>query len=84
MAAQRRRAHHIIDPATGTPAATVFVAATVVAGSAWCAEVLTKAAVLAPSASAAASMLGQHGATGMVVDRTGTPHVLPGMQEFLQ
>lgn len=76
--------HHTIDPTTGTPAATVFVAATVVAGSAWCAEVLTKAAVLAPSASAAASMLGQHGATGMVVDRTGTPHVLPGMQEFLQ
>ena len=40
-------AHHLIDPATGRPAATGVVAATVVADQAWRAEALTKLLVLA-------------------------------------
>lgn len=40
-------AHHLIDPATGRPAASAIVAATVVAGEAWWAEVVAKALYLA-------------------------------------
>jgi FAD:protein FMN transferase len=34
--------HHLLDPATGRPAETPLVAATVIAGEAWWAEALTK------------------------------------------
>jgi thiamine biosynthesis lipoprotein len=43
----RGTAHHLIDPATGRPADTDVVAATVVAAEAWRAEALTKLAFLA-------------------------------------
>ena len=39
--------HHLIDPRTGRPAATAVAMVTVVAGRAWQAEVLAKAAFLA-------------------------------------
>jgi thiamine biosynthesis lipoprotein len=39
-------AHHLIDPATGTPAVTDVVAVTVVAGEAWTAEAISKDLVL--------------------------------------
>ena len=42
-----RRAHHLIDPATGRPADGELVAVTVVAGEATGAEVLAKAALIA-------------------------------------
>ncbi|MEZ5166581.1 MAG: FAD:protein FMN transferase [Acidimicrobiales bacterium] len=42
-----RAMHHLIDPRTGLPAETDLVAATVVAASAWWAEVLAKAVVIA-------------------------------------
>ena len=44
-------AHHLIDPMTGRPAQTDVVAVTVVAGEAWWAEALTKAAFLGGPAS---------------------------------
>jgi thiamine biosynthesis lipoprotein len=40
-------AHHLIDPSTGEPAATGCTAVTAVAGTAWRAEVLAKAALVA-------------------------------------
>ena len=36
--------HHLIDPATGQPVETKLTTVTVIAGEAWWAEVLTKAA----------------------------------------
>lgn len=44
--ADGRERHHLIDPATGGCAASPVIAASVVAGSAWQAEVLTKVAFL--------------------------------------
>jgi thiamine biosynthesis lipoprotein len=44
--------HHIVDPATGAPLANDRVAATAVAGTAWWAEVLTKAALVGDGSSA--------------------------------
>jgi thiamine biosynthesis lipoprotein len=40
-------AHHLIDPSTGRPARTGLASATVIASSAWAAEVLAKAAFMA-------------------------------------
>jgi FAD:protein FMN transferase len=48
--------HHLIDPRTGTPAETGVRGATVVAATAWEAEVAAKAAVLAGPAGAAAAI----------------------------
>jgi thiamine biosynthesis lipoprotein len=45
--AWRNGAHHLIDPTTGAPATTGIAAVTVVAGEAWWAEALAKAAYFA-------------------------------------
>ncbi|WP_020659088.1 FAD:protein FMN transferase [Amycolatopsis benzoatilytica] len=50
-----QQVHHVIDPRSGRPAVTALVSATVVARSAWWAEVLTKAVLLAGATSAAPS-----------------------------
>lgn len=42
------RTHHLVDPATGRPAATPVVVASVVAGEAWWAEVAATALVVRP------------------------------------
>ncbi len=76
--------HHLIAPATGAPAVASFVAATVVAGSAWWAEVLTKAVMLAESTDAAALTLAAGDAAALVLDRDGRQHVLAGMDRFLR
>lgn len=57
--------HHLLDPATGQPTEGGLVAATVVAGEAWCAEALTKAAFVG-------GLEAVHGASALLVDRDGT------------
>jgi thiamine biosynthesis lipoprotein len=54
-----RRAHHLIDPATGEPAHTGLVAATVVAPTTLEAETLAKAALLAGPAGARRALRGR-------------------------
>ena len=59
-------AHHLIDPSTGRPADRGVVAAVVVAGEAWWAEVLAKAALVAGPADGV-SLLRHHGVEGWLV-----------------
>lgn len=73
--------HHLIDPRTGAPATSPFVAATVVAGTAWHAEVLAKAVVLAGSVTAAGRVLTAADA-GLLVDTDGQAHELAGLGRF--
>jgi FAD:protein FMN transferase len=71
----RGTAHHLIDPATGRPAVTDAVAATVVAATAWRAEALTKLAFLAgPNA-----VRGRGDAHAVVVTRDGRRYTTPGL-----
>jgi thiamine biosynthesis lipoprotein len=58
--AQRRPAHHLLDPATGAPAWTGIVSATAKAPTAALAEALAKAAVLAGPA-AGRTIVSRHG-----------------------
>jgi len=74
--------HHLIDPRTGAPAASPFVAATVVAGTAWRAEVLTKAILLARTITAAARVLTAADAAGLLVDDDGRTHELADLDRF--
>lgn len=76
--------HHLIDPATGAPAATPFVVVTVVAGTAWLAEVLTKAVVLSGTIEAAARALVGLDAAALAVDGDGRRHAIGGMDRFLR
>ncbi len=65
-----RRHHHVIDPRTGWPARTPFVAATVVAGTATQAEALCKA-VLIGGPEGAVPLLDARGASATVVHVSG-------------
>jgi len=69
--------HHLIDPATGAPAWTDLASVTVIAGEAWWAEVLAKAAFVA-GPNEAEALLDNAGATGALVDDGGFFHPLPG------
>jgi len=62
--------HHLIDPATGEPARNGAIASTVVAGEAWWAEALTKAALL--NGAEAPRLLDHLGTPGLVVLEDGT------------
>lgn len=75
------RRHHLIDPATGQPAATDVVAATVAAAFGWQAEVLAKAALIA-GLEAGAPLITTRGAVGLLVDRHGGLHPTPGFDRF--
>lgn len=77
-----QRSHHLIDPRTGVPSASPFMAATVVAGTAWHAEVLTKATLLASTVSAATHVLTTADAAGLLVDTNGATHQLAGLDRF--
>jgi thiamine biosynthesis lipoprotein len=57
--------HHVIDPNSGAPAQTEAISSTVVAGEAWWAEALTKAALL--SGADAPRLLDRLGTPGLVV-----------------
>lgn len=62
--------HHLIDPRTGAPIASSIVSATVIAGEAWLAEVLCKAAVAAEPIDAL-DFLESAGVDGLLVDVDG-------------
>jgi len=70
--------HHLIDPETGRPFGGDVVAVTVVAGSAWWAEVMTKA-VFAAGAAAADTVL--YNASALVIDVDGRRRTTPGFVE---
>jgi thiamine biosynthesis lipoprotein len=63
--------HHLIDPATGSPASTSVASSTVIAGQAWFAEVLAKAAFLAGIEEGPA-LLRRSDAEGLLVTENGT------------
>ncbi|MET0919602.1 MAG: FAD:protein FMN transferase [Acidimicrobiia bacterium] len=73
--------HHLIDPRTGTPAASGLASVTVVAGSACHAEVVAKAAfVLGPRGGA--DLVARLGLTGVMVHDDGRIDDLPGVAAF--
>jgi thiamine biosynthesis lipoprotein len=76
-----RELHHLIDPRTGRPAASGVASVTVIAGEAWRAEVLAKAAFLA-GAEAGPRLVTDAGATGLIVTDDGAVLELDGMSEF--
>jgi thiamine biosynthesis lipoprotein len=67
------RRHHLIDPRTGEPAASGLAGTTVLAGRAWWAEVLAKAAFL-DGATRGGALLAAHQASGYLVTDDGTVH----------
>jgi thiamine biosynthesis lipoprotein len=72
--------HHLIDPATGSPAWTDLASVTIVARVAWWAEVLAKAAFVAGPV-AGSALVSRARATGIMVDDSGAVHPLPGFEE---
>ena len=73
--------HHLIDPATGEPAAAGLASVTIVAGEAWRAEVLAKAAFVAGAADGA-ELVVRAGATGLLVTDDGEVVELEGLAPF--
>jgi thiamine biosynthesis lipoprotein len=76
-----RTLHHLIDPRTGAPAESGLASVTVVAGEAWRAEVLAKAAFVAGAAEGRALVHGA-GATGLFVTDGGEVVELEGLERF--
>jgi FAD:protein FMN transferase len=76
-----RSLHHLIDPRTGAPAESGLASVTVVAGQAWRAEVLAKAAFVA-GADNGAELVGRAGATGLFVTDDGDVVELDGLTRF--
>jgi len=73
--------HHIVDPTCGRPAETGVASVTVVAGDAWWAEVLAKAAFLAGPAEGT-ELLARSGVTGLLVDDAGHVHRVAQLEVF--
>jgi len=73
--------HHLIDPSTGNPIVSKIVSATVVAGEAWMAEVLCKAAIRSDPISAL-SFLDSAGVDGLLVDVDDLVWRTPGIERF--
>jgi thiamine biosynthesis lipoprotein len=74
--------HHLIDPRTGEPAATDLNLVTVIAGSAWAAEVLAKAVLIRGSAHPFDIVDGT-GAQALIVDDKGRVTATEGFRGFL-
>jgi thiamine biosynthesis lipoprotein len=72
--------HHLIDPRTGAPAESGLASVTVIAGEAWRAEVLAKAAFV--GGIEAATLVTEAGATGLLVTDDGDVVELPGLDAF--
>jgi thiamine biosynthesis lipoprotein len=72
--------HHLIDPSTGAPSDSDLELATVIAGEAWIAEVLAKAALLRGSGRAF-DIIGD-GVQALTVDADGVVRTTPGFAEF--
>jgi thiamine biosynthesis lipoprotein len=76
-----RELHHLIEPATGSSARTGLAAVTVIAGEAWWAEVLAKAAFVG-GPRVGAALVAHAGATGVFVHDDGRVQALPGLDAF--
>lgn len=76
-----RDLHHLLDPASGEPAAGGLASVTVLAAEAWWAEVLAKAAFVA-GPSDGARLVVEHGATGLLVHDDGRVDELDGLDAF--
>jgi thiamine biosynthesis lipoprotein len=76
-----RSLHHLIDPRTGEPAESGLASVTVVAGEAWRAEVLAKAAFIA-GIDEGRALVEAAGATGLVVTDDGDVLELEGLARF--
>jgi thiamine biosynthesis lipoprotein len=76
-----RTLHHLIDPRTGEPADSGLASVTVVAGEAWRAEVLAKAAFLA-GVDDGRALVESAGATGLFVTDDGEVVELVGLDRF--
>jgi thiamine biosynthesis lipoprotein len=76
-----RSLHHLIDPRTGAPAESGLVSVTVVAGAAWRAEVLAKAAFVA-GLDDGRTLVERAGATGLFVTDGGDVVALDGLHRF--
>jgi len=74
--------HHVIDPQTGRPSDTDLVAATVVTGQAWMAEVMAKSVLLRGSVHPFDLVEGT-GAQAMAIDRRGRVLATAGLSGFL-
>jgi len=76
-------AHHVIDPFVDRPANTGAAAATVVAGSGWCAEVFATAALVA-RAGDGLRLVATAGAELLIVADDGTVWCTRGLEPFLE
>jgi thiamine biosynthesis lipoprotein len=76
-----RTLHHLIDPRTGEPAEAGLTSVTVVAGEAWRAEVLAKAAFVA-GVDDGRRLVEAVGATGLLVTDDGDVLELDGLGRF--
>jgi thiamine biosynthesis lipoprotein len=76
-----RTLHHLIDPRTGEPAESGLASVTVVAGEAWRAEVLAKAAFVA-GVDDGRVLVERAGATGLLVTDDGDVVELDGLGDF--
>ncbi len=74
--------HHLIDPATGLPAASGVASATAIAGQGWIAEVLAKASFLA-GAEQGCHLLEAAGVDGLLVLDDGSERRTHGFHRFL-
>ena len=81
VAPDRTVHHHLIDPATGRPAASGLAGVTVITGRGWQAEVLAKAAFLAGPV-AGGELLEAHGAAGLLVADDGTTREVGAWAQF--
>jgi thiamine biosynthesis lipoprotein len=70
--------HHLVDPSTGAPAAHPAEVASVIAGEAWWAEVVAKAALLRGETAA----ISQAGSEGLIVDAEGAYAETPGLHRL--
>ena len=73
--------HHLLDPSTGAPADSGLATVTVIAGDAWWAEVLAKAAFVAGPV-AGVRLLEQSGVEGLLVGDDGTIIETDGLAAF--
>jgi FAD:protein FMN transferase len=74
--------HHLIDAATGRPSTRDLTFVTVVAGTAWVAEVLAKAVLLHGTPNHF-DLLATLGAEGLAIDQRGHVDATPGMSAYL-
>lgn len=74
-------AHHVIDPASGRPAASGLAAVTTVASESWVAEVFSKAAFVA-GLEDGLEFLEAHGVAGLFIDDRGGHAATPAWDGF--